>query len=108
MKDVFFHIYNGPTADALTVSLCWSFHLLADSFALSPGTLQPHSACYIDQLVERRLSLPLLTSPYFSLLLSLFSSSPLSVTAAERLYSQLERNRLLSNELKLTLHDLCD
>lgn len=48
----------------------------------------------------------LLTFP-FSLFLSSFCF-PYPVTAAERLYSQLEKNRLLSNELKLTLHDLCD
>lgn len=48
----------------------------------------------------------LLTFP-FSLFLS-SSCFPYPVAAAERLYSQLEKNRLLSNELKLTLHDLCD
>lgn len=47
--------------------------------------------------------------PFFSFSSSSSSSfSLLPVAAAERLYSQLERNRLLSNELKLTLHDLCD
>lgn len=45
--------------------------------------------------------------PFLSFLSS--SCSPNAPVAdAERLYSQLERNRLLSNELKLTLHDLCD
>lgn len=76
---------------------------------LGPRTLLPDGACYIDQLGERHVCLCLLlTSPFLSLLLFLLSSSPLSVAAAERLYSQLERNRLLSNELKLTLHGLCD
>lgn len=47
--------------------------------------------------------------PFFSFSSFLLSSCfRLPVAAAERLYSQLERNRLLSNELKLTLHDLCD
>lgn len=73
------------------------------------GTLLLSGACYVDQLVERHICLRLLlTSPFLSLLLCLLSSSLFSVAAAERLYSQLERNRLLSNELKLTLHDLCD
>lgn len=77
--------------------------------ALGPRTLLPNGACYIDQLGERHVCLCLLlTSPLLSLLLFLLSSFPLSVAAAERLYSQLERNRLLSNELKLTLHGLCD
>lgn len=44
--------------------------------------------------------------PFLFFSLPLVSPNP--VAAAERLYSQLEKNRLLSNELKLTLHDLCD
>ena len=49
-----------------------------------------------------------LLSTEWSWVSGLLLFSLLSIAAAERLYSQLERNRLLSNELKLTLHDLCD
>lgn len=104
----------GPSVFIL--SLCWSFHHLTDSYCpLSESSLHPFclsDTCHVCQLVEslRFTSGILLTSP-FSLSpplppLLLFSLLPVAV--AERLYSQLERNRLLSNELKLTLHDLCD
>lgn len=46
--------------------------------------------------------------PFLFFSLPLVSPNPPPVADAERLYSQLEKNRLLSNELKLTLHDLCD
>lgn len=100
------YFYVGLSTNRLTLpALC-----------LSPPcihpTLQMH-VTYTNQLVERLrftsgtlLTFPFSLSPPLSPILLLFSL--LSVAAAERLYSQLERNRLLSNELKLTLHDLCD
>lgn len=109
VKEVWAHSQNGPTAEILTVFLVGLSTKCLTLPALGPRTLLPNGACYIDQLGERHVCLCLLlTSPFLSLLLFLLSSSPLSVAAAERLYSQLERNRLLSNELKLTLHGLCD
>lgn len=118
--NVFFLPHNVvlPTcwSECFVLFLCWSFHQLTDSHcppfesSLHPFCLT--DACHVCQLVEslRFTSGSLLTFP-FSLSpplppLLLFSLRP--VAAAERLYSQLERNRLLSNELKLTLHDLCD
>lgn len=106
VKEVCFHIQNGPIAEILTCIPCWSFYQLDP--ALGPCTLLPNGACYIDQLGERHLPLPSTNFPFSLSPPVLLSSSPLSVAAAERLYSQLERNRLLSNELKLTLHGLCD
>lgn len=103
--------------------LVWVFYFIpllvfpsTDSYCpLSELSLHPFclaDACHVCQLVESLkftsgtlLTFPFSLSPPLSPLL-LFSLLP--VAAAERLYSQLERNRLLSNELKLTLHDLCD
>ena len=99
-----FYSSVGLSVDWLTLNCPLS------EFCLHPFCLT--DACYVCQLVEslKFMSGTLLTFPCsLSPSLSPFLlSSLLPVAAAERLYSQLERNRLLSNELKRTLHDLCD
>lgn len=65
VKEVCFHIQNGPAAEILTVFLVGLSTNWLTLPALGPPTLLPNGACYIDQLGERQqLPLPSTNLPF--------------------------------------------